>query len=167
LESFFLQPPCSSIILHNAPPSGHNLGGGGKTKQATKDKVNRVAGRLSRLRAAAAKGTVSRIVPELKPGADLVTTRGRVHWVVTEFDAVNLHGKTLRERGEALISVAHPDFRMELRKAHANITHFVMSRSACQTICGISLAQSLRYSLNDSSGSKMQTTNAFSFAFFR
>jgi len=50
LESFFLQPPCSSIILHNAPPSGHNLGGGGKTEQATKDKVNRVAGRLSRLK---------------------------------------------------------------------------------------------------------------------
>jgi 4-hydroxybutyrate CoA-transferase len=79
------------------------------------------------LPATAAKGTVSRIVPELKPGAGVVTTRGHVHWVVTEFGAVNLHGKTLRERGEALISIAHPDFRKELRKAFANIRHFLVS----------------------------------------
>jgi len=78
------------------------------------------------LPATAAKGTLSRIVPELKPGAGVVTTRGHVHWVVTEFGAVNLHGKTLRERGEALISIAHPDFRLELRKALANIRHFAM-----------------------------------------
>jgi len=45
---------------------------------------------------------------------------------VTEFGAVNLHGKTLRERGEALISIAHPDFRPELRKALAEIRHFVI-----------------------------------------
>ena len=76
--------------------------------------------------ATAAKGTVSRIVPYLKPGAGVVTTRGHIHWVVTEFGAVNLHGKTLRERGEALISVAHPDFRPELRKALAEIRHFVI-----------------------------------------
>jgi 4-hydroxybutyrate CoA-transferase len=79
------------------------------------------------LPATAAKGTLSRIVPELKPGAGVVTTRGHVHWVVTEFGAVNLHGKTLRERGEALISIAHPDFRLKLRKALAEIRHFVMS----------------------------------------
>jgi 4-hydroxybutyrate CoA-transferase len=78
------------------------------------------------LPATAAKGTLSRIVSELKPGAGVVTTRGHVHWVVTEFGAVNLHGKTLRERGEALISIAHPDFRLELRKALANIRHFAM-----------------------------------------
>jgi acyl-CoA hydrolase len=78
------------------------------------------------LPATAARGTLSRIVPELKPGAGVVTTRGHVHWVVTEFGAVNLHGKTLRERGEALISIAHPDFRSELRKALAAIRHFVM-----------------------------------------
>jgi len=79
------------------------------------------------LPATAAKGTVSRIVPELKPGAGVVTTRGHVHWVVTEFGAVNLHGKTMWERGEALISIAHSDFRPELRKTLANIRHFVMS----------------------------------------
>jgi 4-hydroxybutyrate CoA-transferase len=65
----------------------------------------------------AAKGSVSRIVPELNPGAGVVTTRGHVHWVVTEHGAVNLHGKTLRERAELLVSVAHPDFREELRRA--------------------------------------------------
>ena len=61
-------------------------------------------------------GKVSRIVAELNPGAGVVTTRGHVHWVVTEFGAVNLHGKTIRERGEALISISHPDFRPELMR---------------------------------------------------
>jgi acyl-CoA hydrolase len=72
----------------------------------------------------AAAGTLSRIVPELKPGAGVVTTRGHVHWVVTEYGAVNLHGMTLRERGEALVSIAHPDMRAELRRALAAIRHF-------------------------------------------
>jgi acyl-CoA hydrolase len=72
----------------------------------------------------AAGGTVSRIVAELNPGAGVVTTRGHVHWVVTEHGAVNLHGKTLRERGEALVSIAHPDFRAELRRDLARIRHY-------------------------------------------
>lgn len=59
-------------------------------------------------------GTVSRIVRELTPGSGVVTTRGHVHWVVTEHGAVNLHGKTLRERAELLKALAHPDFRTEL-----------------------------------------------------
>lgn len=65
----------------------------------------------------AAGGTVSRITAELSSGAGVVTTRGHVHWVVTEFGAVNLHGKTMRARGELLISIAHPDFRAELGAA--------------------------------------------------
>ncbi len=69
----------------------------------------------------AAKGTVSRIVAALRPGAGVVTTRGHVHWVVTEHGAVNLHGKSLRQRGEALISVAHPDFRGALRRSLAEL----------------------------------------------
>jgi len=68
------------------------------------------------LPATAVGGTVSRIVPALKIGAGVVTTRGHAQWVVTEFGAVDLHGMTLRERGEALISIAHPDFRTELRR---------------------------------------------------
>jgi len=69
----------------------------------------------------AAGGTMSRITAELKPGAGVVTTRGHVHWVVTEQGAVNLHGLTLRERGESLISIAHPDFRAELRRDLARV----------------------------------------------
>jgi acyl-CoA hydrolase len=79
------------------------------------------------LPATAARGTMSRIVPTLKPGAGVVTTRGHVHWVVTEFGAVNLHGLTLRERAEALISIAHPDFRGELCRDVAKVRHFVFS----------------------------------------
>ena len=75
----------------------------------------------------ASGGTISRIVPTLKAGAGVVTTRGHVHWVVTEYGAVNLHGMTLRERGEALVSVAHPDFRAELRRALVEIRHFPVS----------------------------------------
>jgi 4-hydroxybutyrate CoA-transferase len=67
----------------------------------------------------AAGGTVSRIVTELSPGAGVVTTRGHVHWVVTEYGAVNLHGKTLRQRAQLLASIAHPDFRGELLKGRS------------------------------------------------
>ena len=64
----------------------------------------------------AAKGSLSRIVMQLAAGAGVVTTRGHVHWVVTEYGAVNLHGMPLRERAAALISIAHPDFQAELRR---------------------------------------------------
>lgn len=67
----------------------------------------------------AAGGTVSRIVPRLAPGAGVVTSRGHVHWVVTEYGAVNLHGASLRERAERLIGIAHPDHRAELRRQAA------------------------------------------------
>jgi acyl-CoA hydrolase len=67
---------------------------------------------------------VSRIVPDLLPGAGVVTTRGDVHWVVTEHGAVDLHGLTLRERGQALISIAAPEFRAELARALREIRHF-------------------------------------------
>jgi len=59
-------------------------------------------------------GTVSKIVPHLKEGAGVVTSRGDVHYVVTEYGVAYLHGKSLRRRAEALISIAHPNFRDEL-----------------------------------------------------
>lgn len=59
----------------------------------------------------------SRIVNFLKDGAGVVTTRGHVHWVVTEYGAVNLFGRNLKQRGKDLISIAHPDHREELDKA--------------------------------------------------
>ncbi len=82
---------------------------------------------ISALPSRAAGGKVSRIVMQLNPGAGVVTTRGHVHWVVTEYGAVNLHGQSLRERGEALISIAHPDFRAELRRELNGIRHFPVS----------------------------------------
>lgn len=72
----------------------------------------------------AASGTVSRIVASLKPGAGVVTTRGHVHWIATEYGAVNLFGRSLRERAAALISIAHPDHRAALRQAMADVRHF-------------------------------------------
>lgn len=63
------------------------------------------------------KKGLSRIVPMLKPGAGVVTTRAHVHFVVTEYGAVDLFGKNLRQRAHALISIAHPDDREMLEKA--------------------------------------------------
>jgi acyl-CoA hydrolase len=71
-------------------------------------------------------GAISRIVPELTPGAGVVTTRGHVHWVVTEYGAVNLHGKTLRERAGLLIGIAHPNFRAELKQWVARVRHYLL-----------------------------------------
>jgi 4-hydroxybutyrate CoA-transferase len=74
----------------------------------------------------AAGGKVSRIVASVKPGAGVVTTRGHVHWVVTEYGAVNLFGRTLRQRAESLIEVAHPDMRGDLRRELAAVRHYVV-----------------------------------------
>ena len=63
-------------------------------------------------------GTVSRIVPVFAPGTTVTTTRTDVHYIVTEYGAVDLRGKRLRERARLLISIAHPDFRDELRQAY-------------------------------------------------
>ena len=60
---------------------------------------------------------VSRIVPYLKAGAGVVTTRGHIHFVVTEYGVAYLFGKNLRQRAKALINLAHPGDREELEKA--------------------------------------------------
>jgi acyl-CoA hydrolase len=65
---------------------------------------------------------ISRIVPFLKEGAGVVTTRGHVHWIVTEYGAVNLFGKSLKQRAKALIEIAHPNHRETLE--HAYYTRF-------------------------------------------
>ena len=64
----------------------------------------------------ARNGTCSRIAPFLAPGAGVTTTRGDVHFVVTEFGVADLYGRTIRERARALIDIAHPFFREELEE---------------------------------------------------
>jgi acyl-CoA hydrolase len=69
------------------------------------------------LPATAKRGEVSRIVPFLKQGAGVVTSRADVHYVVTEFGVANLFGLNLRERAEALIRIADPRFQDDLVRA--------------------------------------------------
>jgi len=69
------------------------------------------------LASTAKKGTVSRIVDTLSEGSGVVTSRADVHYVITEYGVASLHGKSLRERAQELIAIAHPDFREELRAA--------------------------------------------------
>ena len=66
------------------------------------------------IRSTAKDGTVSRIVERIADGAGVVTSRGDAHYVVSEYGVAYLHGKTIRERALALISIAHPDYRQEL-----------------------------------------------------
>ncbi len=66
----------------------------------------------------------SRIVLTLKVGAGVVTTRNHVHYVVTEYGIADLYGKTIRERAQSLINVAHPKFREELTK-EAKDLHYI------------------------------------------
>ncbi len=62
----------------------------------------------------AKNGMLSRIVATLTPGSGVVTSRGLIHFVATEYGVAYLHGKSIRERAKALIEIAHPDFRDEL-----------------------------------------------------
>jgi len=59
-------------------------------------------------------GSLSRIVPFLREGAGVTTSRGDVHYIATEWGVVDLHGRSVRERALSLIHIAHPDFREEL-----------------------------------------------------
>ena len=68
------------------------------------------------LPATAKDGQVTRIVTHLKPGAGVVTSRGDVHYVVTEFGVAFLHGKSIRERVQAMIRIAAPQFREGLEQ---------------------------------------------------
>ena len=68
-------------------------------------------------------GEVSRIVPQLNPGAGVVTSRGDVHYVITEYGVAYLFGKSLKERARELIRIAHPKFRDELTKYAKETRH--------------------------------------------
>lgn len=79
----------------------------------------------------AKKGTVSRIQPALEEGAGVVTSRGDVRYVVTEYGVADLWGKNIRQRANALIEIAHPDFRAELLCA-AKRRHYVFSEQVAR-----------------------------------
>ncbi len=83
------------------------------------------------LPATACRGSVSRIATVLEPGAGVVTSRADVHYVVTEFGIAYLHGKTLRERAEALIGIADPRFQAELED-FAVRSHYMERKAAVQ-----------------------------------
>jgi acetyl-CoA hydrolase len=67
--------------------------------------------------------SLSKIVPMLQQGAGVVTTRNHVHYVVTEYGAADLYGKTIAQRAEALIAIAAPEFRDELRQAARQLSY--------------------------------------------
>jgi 4-hydroxybutyrate CoA-transferase len=81
------------------------------------------------LPATAKSGAVSRIVPTLRPGAGVVTSRGDVHYVITENGVAYLHGKTLRQRVEAMIAIAAPQFQSELEDYARKCKLLTASRS--------------------------------------
>jgi acyl-CoA hydrolase len=80
----------------------------------------------------AKQGTISRIVPTLDPGAGVVTSRGLVRYIVTEYGIAYLHGKSIRERAKALIEIAHPDFRSELYE-YCEKTKWLQNPQVAQT----------------------------------
>ncbi len=68
-------------------------------------------------------GTISRIVPTLTPGAGVTTSRNDVHFVATEFGVADLYGRTIRDRAQQLVEIAHPRFRAELAEAAEKLYH--------------------------------------------
>jgi acyl-CoA hydrolase len=76
--------------------------------------------------------TISRIVPMLDPGAGVVTSRGLVRYIVTEYGVAYLHGKSIRERAKALIEIAHPKFREGLYE-YCEKTKWLQNPHAAQT----------------------------------
>lgn len=101
-------------------------GAGGECRSCESPLQTRLSARFSR-----ATGSISirssRIVDTLLPGASVVTTRGHVQYVVTEYGVVNLRGMSLRQRADALIQLAHPDFRADLRAAAVERRLFAVS----------------------------------------
>jgi acyl-CoA hydrolase len=67
-----------------------------------------------------------RVVPVLSPGTHVTTSKNDINYVVTEYGVAQLRGKSARQRAEAMIAIAHPDFRTTLREQAATVTTFVM-----------------------------------------
>ena len=97
---------------------GHQFSGSGGQLDYVRGAFDAKGGKsILAFHATAKKGKASRIVPQLPQGTMVTTPRNDVHWLVTEFGAANLKGKSTRERALAIIDLAHPDFRGDLLRA--------------------------------------------------
>ena len=108
---------CGSESLAHLPYSGT----GGQVDFVRAANRSRGGKAFIVLPSTAKDGTVSRIVPTLTPGTHVTTGKNDVNYVVTEYGVAQLRGKTAHQRAEALIAIAHPDFRHELRQAARRI----------------------------------------------
>ena len=104
---------CGSESLGHLPYSGT----GGQVDFVRAANRSRGGKAFIVLPSTAKNGTVSRIAPTLTPGTHVTTSKNDINYVVTEFGVAQLRGKTAKQRAEALIGIAHPDFRGELREA--------------------------------------------------
>ena len=90
-------------------------GVGGQVDYVRGASMTRVGKSILAMRSTAVKGTISRIVACIDKGAAVTTSRNDVHYIVTEYGIANLKGKTLAQRAEVLIKIAHIDFREKLK----------------------------------------------------
>jgi itaconate CoA-transferase len=98
--------------------AGHQISGTGGQLDFVRGAYESPGGKsILAFRSSAKGGKVSRVVPRLELGAAVTTPRMDVHWLVTEFGAVNLKGKSTRQRARAIIGLAHPEHREELERA--------------------------------------------------
>jgi acyl-CoA hydrolase len=104
---------CGSESLAHVPYSGT----GGQADFVRAANRSRGGKAFIVLPSTAKDGSISRIVPTLSPGTHVTTSKNDVNYVVTEYGVAQLRGKTGRQRAEALIGIAHPDFRAGLRAA--------------------------------------------------
>ena len=98
--------------------AGHQISGTGGQLDFVRGAYDSPGGRsILAFRSTAKDGKVSRVVPRLEMGAAVTTPRMDVHWLVTEQGAVNLKGKSTKQRAQAIIGLAHPDHREDLARA--------------------------------------------------
>jgi len=124
-----LQVDLTGQVVSDSIGYGFYSGIGGQVDFIRGASMSRGGKPIIALRSTAVEGTTSRIVPHIDEGSGVVTTRGDVHYVVTEYGIAYLHGKTIRERALALINIAHPDFRQELFNEVMR-RHYVMEDEA-------------------------------------
>ncbi|MES2263336.1 MAG: acetyl-CoA hydrolase/transferase C-terminal domain-containing protein [Pseudomonadota bacterium] len=108
---------CGSESIGHLPYSGT----GGQADFVRAANRSRGGKSIIVLPSTAKEGSISRIAATLSPGTHVTTGKNDVNYVVTEYGVAQLRGKSARQRAEALIAIAHPDFRAELRQAAAKI----------------------------------------------